>query len=157
MPTQRKAPPPPPPRQVSELEKLRNENRRLENALFVARRALIYHMDTQDLLTGYFRCEDFEELEKWRRERAAAVLEAAWVRPGEEMGDPRWPRAICPLCRQGAQGTRDVKGYAVPEGLRRHLLGELNSRQCDVFAAAKAIALDVVHDAREEGRHPRVR
>lgn len=65
------------------------------------------------------------------------------------MGDPRWPRALCPLCKQGAQGTRDLKGYAVPDGLRRHLLGELNSRQCVVFGAAEAIARDSIAEQRE--------
>lgn len=141
-----KAKAPPPPRRTSELEQLRDENWRLRNELFAARQALVHLMDTQDLLTGYFRCKDFDQLDEWRIERAAAVIKEAWVRPGEEMGDPRWPRAICPLCRQGAQGTKDVKGYAVPEGLRRHLLGELNSRQCAVFAAAEAIARDSIRD-----------
>lgn len=145
------------PRRTSEFEELRTENRRLKDDLFGVREALIRLMDMQGLLKGYLACEHLDQLEEWRRECATAVLEAAWVRPGEEMGDPRWPRAICPLCRQGAQGTRDIKGYAVPEGLRRHLLGEFNSRQCDVFAAAEAIAIDAIHEAREDRRRPQVR
>jgi hypothetical protein len=108
-------------------------------------------MDPQDLLEGYFRIDDFEKLREWRLERAEEIIKKAWVRPGEEMGDPRWPRAICPLCRQGAQGTRDVQGYAVPDGLRRHLLGELNSTQCFVFAAAESIARDRIFEARDKG------
>ncbi|SAL57549.1 hypothetical protein AWB69_06248 [Caballeronia udeis] len=131
-----------PPRTPPIRRDFEDEIRRLKNDLFVTRQALVDLLDTQDLLSGYFGCKDFDQIDKWRLERASAVIEAAWVRPGAEMGDPRWPRAICPLCRQGAQGTRDVQGYAVPEGLRRHLLGELNSRQCAVFAAAEQIARD---------------
>ncbi|RQQ08387.1 hypothetical protein DF161_29135 [Burkholderia stagnalis] len=108
-------------------------------------------MDPQGLLRGYLGVRDDNELDSWRRATLAAVLDNAQVRPGEEMGDPRWPRALCPLCRQGAQGTRDVRGYAVPEGLRRHLLGELNSLPCPVFRAAEAIALENIYDI-QQGR-----
>jgi hypothetical protein len=130
------------PRYQSSTRDLEDKIRRLQTDLFITRQALVDLLDTQDLLDGYFGCKDFDQIDRWRLERASAVIEAAWVRPGAEMGDPRWPRAICPLCRQGAQGTRDVQGYAVPEGLRRHLLGELNSRQCPVFSAAEQIARD---------------
>jgi hypothetical protein len=144
------------PRRYSSTQDLESKVRQLRNDLFVARQALIYLMDQQDLLRGYFGIHDFDKLREWRLERAEAVMKEAWVRPGEEMGDPRWPRALCPLCRQGAQAGRDVRGFAVPEGLRRHLLGELNSRQCAVFAAAESIARDSIHEAREDGWHPRV-
>lgn len=50
------------------------------------------------------------------------------------------PRAVCPLCRGGSSTPYD-KGFAVPEGLFRHLLGSHNSRQCDEFAAAFQLAL----------------
>jgi hypothetical protein len=111
-------------------------------------------MDLQGLLRGYLGVRDHDQLDEWRRETAAAVLAVAQIRPGAEMGDPRWPRALCPLCRQGAKGTRDVSGYAVPEGLRRHLLGELNSQQCPVFGAAEAIARDYVWELQQRGWDP---
>ncbi|MBR7894983.1 hypothetical protein [Burkholderia multivorans] len=81
-------------------------------------------------------------------------METAQVRPGTEMGDPRWPRALCPLCRQGAQGARDVRGFAVPAGLRRHLFGELNSQQYPIFRAAEAIALENIYDIEQGRPHP---
>jgi hypothetical protein len=157
MPLGRKAPSLPSGRQTTSIEDLRNENRRLTNDLFVARHALVILMDPQDWLSGYFRIRDFDQLAVWRDDAAQVIIKEAWIRPGEEMGDPRWPRAICPLCRRGAQGTRDVKGYAVPAGLRRHLLGELNSRQCPVFAAAESIARDSIQEALEGGLRPRLK
>ncbi|KVO72433.1 hypothetical protein WJ79_19440 [Burkholderia ubonensis] len=148
MPTRPKAPAYRPP---SELDRLESENRRLRDELFLVRDSLIHLMDPQELLRGYLGIDDDAELDSWRRTALAAVMGSAQVRPGAEMGDPRWPRALCPLCRQGAQGTHDVRGYAVPEGLRRHLLGGLNSRQCAVFAAAEAIALENIRDV-QQGR-----
>ncbi|OUL68705.1 hypothetical protein [Paraburkholderia hospita] len=134
---------------------LEKENRWLRNELFIVRHTLINLMDPKDLLYGYLGIDEHEKLIEWRINAVKAVTADAQVRPGDEMGDPRWPRALCPLCRQGAQGTRDVRGYAVPEGLRRHLLGELNSRQCDVFAAAVAIAREGIREKRLSGPHVR--
>jgi hypothetical protein len=143
-----------PPRQraPSAYEELEKENRWLRNELFIVRHTLIDLMDPKDLLYGYLGIDEHEQLVEWRASAVKTVMADAQVRPGDEMGDPRWPRALCPLCRQGAQGTRDVRGYAVPEGLRRHLLGELNSRQCDVFAAAVAIARESIHEKQRASR-----
>ncbi|KVN95476.1 hypothetical protein WJ69_04685 [Burkholderia ubonensis] len=138
-------------RQPSELDRLSRENRRLRDELFVTRESLIHLMDPLGLLRGYLGVRDDIQLDTWRRTALAAVMRSAQVRPGAEMGDPRWPRALCPLCRQGAQGMRDVRGYAVPGGLRRHLLGELNSQPCPVFKAAEAIALENIYDI-QQGR-----
>lgn len=146
MPSKRKAPVLPVYRQPSELDRLKSENRRLRDALFLTRESLIDLMDPMDLLGGYLGVRDDVQLETWRHAALAAAMKNAQVRPGAEMGDPRWPRALCPLCRQGAQGARDVRGFAVPAGLRRHLLGELNSQQCPIFRAAEAIALENIFD-----------
>lgn len=110
MPSKRKAPVLPVYRQPSELDRLKNENRRLSDALFLTRESLIDLMDPQDLLSGYLGVRDDVQLETWRRAALTAVMETAQVRPGAEMGDPRWPRALCPLCRQGAQGARGRQG-----------------------------------------------
>jgi hypothetical protein len=146
MPTRSKVPPLPARRQSTELDRLRDEIQHTKNELFKARHSLVDLMDPQDLLGGHWKTSDYDQVDEWRMEAMVAVLAAAQVRPGAEMGDPRWPRALCPLCRRGAQGTRDVRGFAVPEGLRRHLLGESNSQQCPVFGAAEAMARDGVKD-----------
>ncbi|WP_176080816.1 hypothetical protein [Paraburkholderia tropica] len=147
MPTKR---PPLAQRIPSPYTELERENRWLRNELFIAREALIHHMDQKGLLGGYMGIDEHETLIEWKAKTVEAVLADAIVRPGEEMGDPRWPRALCPLCREGAQGARDVRGFAVPTGLKRHLLGELNSRQCDVFAAAVAIARESIRSKQLE-------
>lgn len=49
------------------------------------------------------------------------------------------PRAVCPLC-VGDSLTPYEKGFALPTGLEWYLLGTHNSRQCDVFGAAVALA-----------------
>ncbi|KVT77662.1 hypothetical protein WK58_10245 [Burkholderia ubonensis] len=151
MPSRPKAPVQPIYCPPSGLDRLESENRRLRDELFLVRDSLIHLMDPQELLRGYLGIRDEIQLDSWRRTALAAVMGSAQVRPGAEMGDPRWPRALCPLCRQGAQGMRDVRGYAVPGGLRRHLLGELNSQPCPVFKAAEAIALENIFDI-EQGR-----
>jgi hypothetical protein len=83
----------PPQRRTGTIDGLREENRWLKSELFLTRRALIELLDPQDLLNGYFACDDYEQLHQWKVDRADAVITEAWVRPGIEMGDPRWPRS----------------------------------------------------------------
>lgn len=73
---------------------------------------------------------------------ARDILALCHLDVSEEMGDApgNAPRSECPLCRAGSANLVAVRGFAVPEGLMRHLLGSHNSRQCDVFAAAYALA-----------------
>lgn len=116
---------------------LTDENRRLTTDLSIARDTIVDLMDVRGLLEGYLGLEDHEAFLAWREKALERVLNAADARPGEQMGDPGYgERALCPLCRAGANGTTGVRGFAFPEGLRRHLLGESTPRQCKVFGAA---------------------
>ncbi|MFB9353138.1 hypothetical protein ACFFUA_38080, partial [Streptomyces heliomycini] len=54
-------------------------------------------------------------------------------------------RAYCPLCGEGTSSAYE-KGYALPEGLRRHLTGWGKSHICVVMEAAHQLALDHFHD-----------
>jgi hypothetical protein len=60
-----------------------------------------------------------------------------------------WPplygcqRALCPLCGQGSQSPYE-KGFALPIGLQRHLMGRGNATQCGVME----IILDMAHEKR---------
>jgi hypothetical protein len=144
----------PPQECIKSFRGLEDENRRLRDEVYILREILIGLMDPQGMLHGYRTCDDFDQFDEWRQKTAAAIIKNAWVRPGSEMGDPRWPRAICPLCRGGAQSVPDVQGFAVPAGLRRHLLGELNSRQCPVFAAAEQIAQEGARRSEMAKRRP---
>lgn len=50
-------------------------------------------------------------------------------------------RVYCPLCRsEGNNTASQTKGLSFPEGLRRHLCGENNARQCCVMEAAQDLA-----------------
>jgi hypothetical protein len=119
------------------IEELTDENLRLTVDLSTTRDRFVELMDVRGLLDGYSGLEDHDGLLAWRDGALQRVLDAADVRNGDEMGDGRYgDRALCPLCRRSANGSRRVRGFAFPEGLRRHLLGESIPRQCEVFAAA---------------------
>jgi hypothetical protein len=53
------------------------------------------------------------------------------------------PRAYCPLCGEGAQSlVIGYDGYALPDGLRRHLGGMGNARSCRVMDVVRTLARD---------------
>jgi hypothetical protein len=122
--------------------------RGLEEALWLAHYRMINLMayEKERILSGYHRVEDLSSAYLWLGEAADALIAMADAKPGFEMGDPGTRlRAVCPLCGDGAQ-TPYVEGFAVPIGLRRHLMGEYNSHQCTVMAAALWLAR---HSARK--------
>ncbi|MBS1583308.1 MAG: hypothetical protein JST66_14000 [Bacteroidetes bacterium] len=49
------------------------------------------------------------------------------------------PRVNCPLCKRSTSGPY-AEGFKLPDGLRRHLLGEGNAHQCDVLNAVFELA-----------------
>jgi hypothetical protein len=51
-------------------------------------------------------------------------------------------RARCPLCGGSSDNPHGEEGFAYPEGLRRHLAGSYNARQCNVVKAAVDLAWD---------------
>lgn len=125
------------------------EVRRLEDALDRTRRALIRMRgeDVEQILSSYQsrmnRTEDeFENpgwmAHRWLHDLADDLLTLAKPQDVEQLGYGP-DRALCPLCGRGAQ-TPFSTGFAVPEGLRRHLLGEGNSIQCAVTEAALGLA-----------------
>lgn len=118
------------------------EVRRLKTELYLARRAIIDLMPDEvgRLLGSYYSCESRHESYVWKdnvvdaliqRVDASTVSEFPW---GER-------RAMCPLCNLGADSPY-VEGFALPEGLRRHLLGWGNTHQCRVTEAAFKLARD---------------
>lgn len=123
-------------RYEQELYKLRSD-------LYMARLAIIELMpaDVQSILTSYYSCNSREETVRWVHSTAEKIVELADARPSEEMGDGRnlSPRAFCPLCGQESSTPFMLRGFAIPEGLLRHLLGSHNSHQCNVFKAAEAL------------------
>lgn len=119
------------------------EIRRLEDALWFTRRALIDQMDSgvKKVLDGYPRDLEPNDVWRWAERAAEQVVEFCTELEQETyQGYPVGsPRALCPLCKHGTSGPY-AQGFALPEGLIRHLLGSHNSRQCAVFGAAVALA-----------------
>jgi hypothetical protein len=116
--------------------------RELENELYMAHETILRLAPDEfhDLLKSYYSCKTRSEAYQWANEVAEAVIEKAT--PIEE--DRGWGlRAYCPLCREGAQSFYSYeRGYSLPEGLRRHLVGFGRIRECSVMEVARKRARD---------------
>ncbi|SOY56038.1 hypothetical protein CBM2585_A60243 [Cupriavidus taiwanensis] len=130
---------------------LEDKVQRLENELYMTRSAMIDLMrpDLRDVLTDQVLCKTFKEVAEWESRATEGIIAIALrsEQPAQIDWDGR-VRVLCPLCNEGPQSPYD-KGF-LPEGLRRHLTGTYNSRQCPVFKAANEMALDRAR--RAEGR-----
>ena len=104
--------------------------KRLEEELYDARRAILRQApeDLQNLL-GRYGADDWDPL-GWLNEVVRAVLSAA---------PAATDRVICPLCRSPGMSS---SGFTLPTGLRRHLVGQGTTEQCDVVFAAMRLARD---------------
>lgn len=121
----------------------------LESQLDDSRRAIVRLMshDVQNILLSFYRCRSESQWSSWVSETAQRIVELAEAKPPNEMGEflSASPRALCPLCRDSTQSPYGGSGFAVPDGLMRHLVGSHTSRQCDVLAAACALATSHRH------------
>lgn len=110
--------------------------RELEEQLWATRHALLELAGpvAEKALSPPFRLGSRSAAWGWLREAAEQVIEAA-----EPHVDPvdRSERACCPLCGKSAHSFYSSdKGFAYPNGLRLHLLGENRAHQCVVTKAA---------------------
>ncbi|TDR04136.1 integrase-like protein [Paraburkholderia silvatlantica] len=92
------------PRVHTRISNLSKPNR--SSPVFLTRQNLVDLMDLQDLLGGHWKTRDYDQVDEWRQEAAAAVLAAAHVRSGEEMAGPwveqmekRRPRNVVVVAR----------------------------------------------------------
>lgn len=123
---------------------LQKKVRRLEDDLWLARMAIVDLMPqtAHQLLTTYHGLNTQRELQHWAQRTAEQIVELcnmpkpAAVIDGYVAGSRR---AVCPLCGGGTSGPYE-KGFAIPEGLLRHLLGTYNAHRCSVFGAAYELA-----------------
>lgn len=87
------------------------------------------------------------EVYDWIKDVAEKIVERLdddqKIKPSQ-LGDRR---SRCPLCNQGPRSTlMSHEGFAIPEGLRRHLLGTYSSHQCLFMRVAKEMALAEIND-----------
>jgi hypothetical protein len=126
---------------------------RLEGELYKARATIIglaRRTELVPLLSEQTSCKSFEEVYEWVERTADSIIEIACQTdtPAGRNWDGRL-RVLCPLCGDTPQSPYD-EGFLLDEGLRRHLLGTYNSRQCSVLQAAHEMAIDRVR--RTDGR-----
>jgi hypothetical protein len=120
------------------------EIRRLKDELHTVRRALVDLMppEAQAILWSCYRAKTDQEWAVWPEAAADKIVElCTGITQRTYQGQPiEPPRAKCPLCRAGPQSYYDGHlGFALPEGLMRHLTGYGRSHECPVFGAARAI------------------
>ena len=124
---------------------------RLRNELFVARMAIIgmAPREFQDFLSGFFSCKSRKEAYEWHHKTVQKIVERVQPKLATEMGDVEYngPRAYCPLCGSSSDNIFQVRGFAYPEGLTRHLKGSFNARHCDVMKAALGLACEAAEEA----------
>jgi hypothetical protein len=130
---------------------LEAEIARLRSDLYFTRRAIIdlAPARTQDLLNSYFqKCKTRADVRAWSSDLVKSLIALADARPAKEMGDyaGTMSRALCPVCGGSADNVFDVRGFAFPIDLQRHLAGSDSTRECEVIKAAKGLAIDYVTD-----------
>ncbi|MNN07717.1 hypothetical protein D3C81_1205480 [compost metagenome] len=114
----------------------------LKNELYSARRIIIDLIPDETLrsiLMSYQECKVTDNARVWVQSISDRIANLAKVRPAAEMGDfpSNSPRACCPLCGGESEAVaKGISGFAVPDGLKRHLLGSHLTSQCKVLAAA---------------------
>lgn len=114
----------------------------LEWKLYQARETILALMPggVQEILRSYRSCASRDDANQWNHTVVEKIISLA-----EELPSPRvsfLPRyAKCPLCSSVSMAPFQP-GFALPEGLRRHLVGWGNARQCGVFNAVSALAWD---------------
>lgn len=115
----------------------------LRDDLYMARRAIIELMspEAQWILESHYNRPEGQSVWQWAESIAEKVIDLCEdVQQTRHGGEPIGaPRAYCPLCGDGSQSFYE-KGFALPTGLYRHLIGYGNMRQCDVISAAIALA-----------------
>jgi hypothetical protein len=85
----------------------------------------------------------------WEKKLLWGVIAAAHAVATRRNADS--PRARCPLCDAQPDNAYSSEGFALPEGLLRHLGGTGNSRECAVMRAARELGQDQI-DRLECGR-----
>lgn len=132
------------------------EIRALKDELHTARHALIHLMkpEAREILLSYHGIETVQAWHRWPDEAAEKIIELCTdVTQRTDQGYLYEERARCPLCGKGPESAYTGEaGFKLPEGLRRHLTGYGNSRECSVFGAARGLGQERYRDLEVWGR-----
>ncbi len=114
--------------------------KRLQDELLTARYVILSLMpeSLRNLLTSYYNCKSREDTYQWDNMVAEKLLEYVEIIPYHPENGRE--RAYCPLCGEGSDDPYE-KGYALPEGLRRHVAGEGNTKKCPVVEQIRHLAM----------------
>lgn len=118
---------------------------KLKDELWMLRRSLINlpPYELAQILGSYRDCLSSKETHQWIDHIAEKIGAHAEPLKSEV---PVWgSRANCPLCGLGADSPYQ-EGFALPEGLRRHLVGYGNTHQCLFTETARYLARDYWKD-----------
>lgn len=119
--------------------------RQLKEDLWMLRYSVLHLLPYEigQILDSYRQCSSRRETYRWIDNVAEKIVEYAQPLDSHMSG---WgSRANCPLCDQGADSPyRD--GFALPEGLRRHLVGYGNTHQCLFTDVAQRLAREHWND-----------
>jgi hypothetical protein len=107
----------------------------------------------EELFRGYHGISSHKDFGAWQRTVLSRVIDIAECRamPGDLRTGSLSARAACPLCRDTPDGWGyRPDGYALPEGLERHLTGWGNMRKCPVMDALNSLAIDATRESIKE-------
>jgi hypothetical protein len=112
----------------------------LRRELRYARQAIIDLMpDASARLLGSYVQYAADARDEWLSRTVDSLVDAAAALPRPTASHSGVERVFCPLCRHGQQ-DQYAQGFAHPDGLRRHLMGNGAGRRCRVLDAAHALA-----------------
>jgi hypothetical protein len=111
----------------------------LQSELDQARETIIRLMpeEIQHLFHSYWHCKSKIDTYRWEANLIEQIIKRSIIipTPNSYFND----RAQCPLCGAESSSLYE-RGFAVPEGLRRHLGGSGNTSRCNVMHAGLALA-----------------
>jgi hypothetical protein len=106
--------------------------------------------DVAAVLASYVQHPPAKRAE-WLARIVDTLLDTAAALPRHPAPSASGERVYCPLCRHGRQDAY-ARGFAYPEGLRRHLTGDYGGQRCRVLAATHALATQHWDGLAEEAR-----
>lgn len=132
-------------------DSLEKRIRELEDELFRARQTVLHLMppQAQEIFAGMYQLKTPRDVYDWFEGAMKQVIDLAdpFLAEDSRTGMSLGHRARCPLCGESSNDYYNPdNGFAFPEGLLRHLLGERNANQCGV-------AREVLAEARRASTH----